>query len=155
MQTDCNLVLYETSPAGARTPIWASGTDRDTPDGALTPNAEGCYVVMQSDGNLVLYQTNGIWWWQSDTVTAAAPTSTGHPFVGPFSLNVYNPYLILQRWGTTASWKEDPENVVPAVTTVATLTNSTAGSYVISGVHETLTNNTFSLQDALEKFGWL
>ncbi len=84
----------------------------------------------------------------SSTLTTGQTLSSG-------ACLVYNPYLILQRWGTTASRKEDPENVVPAVTTVATLTNSTAGSYVISGVHETLTNNTFSLQDALEKFGWL
>jgi hypothetical protein len=161
--TGADPVTYEydtTNPIGTTVAQSTSSvgaypyTDGDTTTETPSPNS---YLTMQTDGNLVLYEPNfyDFVLWQSDTVTKSPSTGAGHPFVGPFSLNVYNPYLILQRWGTTASWKADPENVVPAVTTVATLTNSTAGSYVISGVHETLTNNTFSLQDALEKFGWL
>ena len=161
MQTDCNLVLYEASPAGARTAIWTSATDETQQDGTLPTYFAGCYVRMQSDGNLVMYAPNTFntttgaqqVMWQSGTVTKTPPTATGHPFVGPFLLNLYNPYLILQRWGSAPSWKADPENLLPDVETYPTL--ATAGSYVASGVNEALTNNTFDLQNALEKLGWL
>ncbi|KAJ0987833.1 hypothetical protein J5N97_006189 [Dioscorea zingiberensis] len=54
MQTDCNLVLYDRGK-----PAWASNT------GGLAKN---CYVVMQSDGNLVIYtNTNNKAVWASNT----------------------------------------------------------------------------------------
>jgi hypothetical protein len=157
MQTTCNLVLYETSPSGAKTAIWASDTDETQGNGTLPPYYGGCYLSMQADGNLVLYapNNNDEVLWQSKTDTKSPSTSTGHPFVGPFSLNLYNPYLILQRWGTASSWKADPENVVPAVTTVPTLGNGTIGTDVINGVNKALTNDQFNLQNALEFMGWL
>jgi hypothetical protein len=154
MQTTCNLVLYETSPSGAGTAIWASDTD-EVQNGTLSKQYAGCYLVMQSDGNLAMYAQGTYPIWQSGTATASPSTSTGHPFVGPFSLNLYNPYLILQRWGTAASWKADPENVVPAVQTVPTLGNGAVGTEVIDGVNKVLTNDAFNLQNALEFFGWL
>ncbi|KAJ0987834.1 hypothetical protein J5N97_006190 [Dioscorea zingiberensis] len=44
MQSDCNLVLYDTA-----NPVWASNT------GGLGSN---CHVTLQSDANLVIYNNN-------------------------------------------------------------------------------------------------
>jgi hypothetical protein len=52
MQTDCNLVLYDSGRA-----IWSSGTYK---------KAENCFLSMQYDGNLVIY--SGSWaLWSSNT----------------------------------------------------------------------------------------
>ncbi|KAM0953378.1 putative bulb-type lectin domain-containing protein [Dioscorea sansibarensis] len=53
MQSDCNLVLYDNG-----NPIWASNT------GGL---AKHCYVILQSDGNLVIYNNNNHPVWASNT----------------------------------------------------------------------------------------
>ncbi|XP_020101373.1 mannose-specific lectin-like [Ananas comosus] len=53
MQTDCNLVLYDGGSA-----IWSSGTYR---------KGTGCYVKMQSDGNLVVYNGSNNALWASNT----------------------------------------------------------------------------------------
>ncbi|XP_020572028.1 mannose-specific lectin-like [Phalaenopsis equestris] len=53
MQYDCNLVLYDDS-----TPIWASGTQG---------KGSGCYVIMQQDGNLVIYDSKKKPLWASNT----------------------------------------------------------------------------------------
>ncbi|KAM0953375.1 putative bulb-type lectin domain-containing protein [Dioscorea sansibarensis] len=53
MQSDCNLVEYENG-----SPIWASNT------GGLGRN---CYVILQSDGNLVIYDNNNRAVWASNT----------------------------------------------------------------------------------------
>ncbi|KAJ0973143.1 hypothetical protein J5N97_021102 [Dioscorea zingiberensis] len=53
MQSDCNLVLYDTG-----NPVWASDT------GGL---ASQCYVTLQSDGNLVIYNNNNKTVWASNT----------------------------------------------------------------------------------------
>ncbi|KAL0922368.1 hypothetical protein M5K25_006347 [Dendrobium thyrsiflorum] len=53
IQNDCNLVLYSHG-----TPIWASNT------GGL---ASGCYLAMQTDGNLVVYDYGNRAIWASNT----------------------------------------------------------------------------------------
>ncbi len=52
LQTDGNLVLYEGGEA-----VWASGTD----------GREVSKAIMQEDGNLVLYATDGEPVWASET----------------------------------------------------------------------------------------
>ncbi|KAH7653305.1 alpha-D-mannose-specific plant lectins domain-containing protein [Dioscorea alata] len=49
MQADCNLVLYENGKA-----LWASGTNG---------RGTNCYLILQSDGNLVIYniKDNAVW----------------------------------------------------------------------------------------------
>ncbi|KAM0953373.1 putative bulb-type lectin domain-containing protein [Dioscorea sansibarensis] len=53
MQTDCNLVLYDNGEA-----LWASGTN------GLGTN---CLLTLQSDGNLVIYNSNNQTVWASNT----------------------------------------------------------------------------------------
>ncbi|XP_020598103.1 mannose-specific lectin-like [Phalaenopsis equestris] len=53
IQYDCNLVLYESNTA-----IWASGTDG---------RGQGCYLTMQHDGNLVVYDYTNTAVWASNT----------------------------------------------------------------------------------------
>ncbi|MQM16792.1 hypothetical protein Taro_049753 [Colocasia esculenta] len=53
MQEDCNLVLYDSGRA-----VWASGTHG---------RASYCYVRMQSDANLVIYNNAGQPLWASNT----------------------------------------------------------------------------------------
>ncbi|KAJ4767491.1 Mannose-binding lectin [Rhynchospora pubera] len=48
MQTDCNLVLYDSGRA-----VWSSGTYRQ---------AENCFLSMQYDGNLVIYSGSRALW---------------------------------------------------------------------------------------------
>ena len=87
-QTDCNLVLYRNSDRHA---VWASDTYAWQPPGA---------VVMQTDGNLVMYDTvlNPIW-----------------------ATNIYHPgsHLVVQDDGNVAIYRPDnhlvwamPANVV-------------------------------------------
>jgi hypothetical protein len=54
MQTDCNLVLYDSARA-----IWASGTDR---------RGTSCQSLFQNDGNFVIYSMGGNAVWASNTV---------------------------------------------------------------------------------------
>ncbi|AKU95111.1 Xanthomonapepsin precursor [Labilithrix luteola] len=54
-QTDGNLVVYELLPS--KKALWASGTMGATPD----------KVVMQADGNLVVYKSDGGVAWSSKT----------------------------------------------------------------------------------------
>lgn len=60
MQSDCNLVLYE----GGRA-LWASNTHN---------RGFGCFVRMQGDGNLVVYDSNETPLWASNTVGRSNPT---------------------------------------------------------------------------------
>ncbi|XP_039124651.1 mannose-specific lectin-like [Dioscorea cayenensis subsp. rotundata] len=53
MQSDCNLVEYDNGNA-----IWASGTNG---------RGSSCYVTLQSDGNLVIYDNNNNAVWASNT----------------------------------------------------------------------------------------
>ncbi|KAK1298289.1 hypothetical protein QJS10_CPB14g01187 [Acorus calamus] len=53
MQRDCNLVLYD----GGRA-VWASGTNG---------KGSGCYLRMQYDANLVVYNYDGKSLWSSKT----------------------------------------------------------------------------------------
>lgn len=46
MQSDCNLVVYEARTVGQPRPLWDSKTQFSGP---------GCRAVMQTDGNLVVY----------------------------------------------------------------------------------------------------
>ena len=45
----------------------------------MVPSTPGNYLVMQSDGNLVLYNNNNEWVWQ---------TETSGKGIGPFTLNI-------------------------------------------------------------------
>ncbi len=50
MQSDCNLVIYRSKNVGQQVPIWNT----------LTQNQGfNCRMVMQTDGNLVVYGGNG------------------------------------------------------------------------------------------------
>jgi hypothetical protein len=53
MQRDCNLVLYDNGRAE-----WSTGTDN---------RGSGCFVRMQTDGNLVLYDGSERVLWASNT----------------------------------------------------------------------------------------
>ncbi|XP_039127950.1 mannose-specific lectin-like [Dioscorea cayenensis subsp. rotundata] len=53
MQSDCNLVEYDNG-----NPIWASGTNG---------RGSSCYVTLQSDGNLVIYDKKNKAVWASNT----------------------------------------------------------------------------------------
>jgi hypothetical protein len=55
MQMDSNLVLYDN-----RNPIWASNTQH---------KGRSCYLIMQSDGNAVIYDGEGRAIWSSGTDT--------------------------------------------------------------------------------------
>jgi hypothetical protein len=156
MQKDCNLVLYETSQSGTATPVWSSDTD-ELVGGSPPSQFGGCDLVMQNDDNLVLYAPNddNAVLWTSNTYAGSQAGPTGNPFVGPYWLSIYNPYLVLQRWGTESAWKADPENVIPSLSTATTLSSGTAGGYVANGVNEALTNNVYSLGDVLDAMGWL
>lgn len=57
MQGDCNLVIYNGGyvPSNA---VWASGTNG---------KGSGCYLGVQTDGNLVVYGSGGVVEWQSST----------------------------------------------------------------------------------------
>lgn len=80
MQTDGNLVAYGPSPCGAPRPDicqgpydwWASNTD----------GRPGSRVVMQGDGNLVIYRPDGSVAWASNTkdsdATRVMVTNQGH-----------------------------------------------------------------------------
>nr|CAD1817666.1 unnamed protein product [Ananas comosus var. bracteatus] len=87
MQTDCNLVLYDGGSA-----IWSSGTYR---------KGTGCYVKMQSDGNLVVYNGSNNALWASNTdrggattfafSSATATSSSTAPRSGPPGLTASEP----------------------------------------------------------------
>ncbi len=176
MQDDCNLALVEQGPASSGFPgskypgaftIWTSGTSES---GATTspfaPAAKdssspyyGCYVVMQNDGNFVMYPGNqSSAMWSSGTSTGTFEPYTGHPYLGPFLLSLGNPYLLMVRWGVGAAWKVDPSETISQVTTGANSTSSggglggTATSYAAGKV---LTNNVYALGDVFGFFGWL
>ncbi len=58
MQTDCNLVLYDSARA-----LWSSGTDR---------RGSSCSALFQDDGNFVIYAMGGTPVWASNTVARGA-----------------------------------------------------------------------------------
>jgi hypothetical protein len=84
MQTDCNLVLYNSG-----TVVWASNTDENQadPQGYASGIYGGCYAVMQTQGNLVVYAPNdgNKVLWASGTQQAAPPKAVP-PIVGPVFL---------------------------------------------------------------------
>ncbi|KAJ3670180.1 hypothetical protein LUZ60_010504 [Juncus effusus] len=57
MQTDCNLVLYTSTGT-----VWATGT---------TNKGSGCYLTLQSDGNLIVYDKNNKALWASNTARSS------------------------------------------------------------------------------------
>lgn len=59
LQTDSNLVLRDWS---TRDSLWSSGTHGQS----------GSHLILQNDGNLVLYATSGAALWASDTVNSGA-----------------------------------------------------------------------------------
>ena len=162
MQKDCNLVLYEQSGSGSDDAIWSSGTDKGDAPTAGTDSSNpyyGCYVVMQDDGNFVMYapgQSSAMW--SSGTSTGTMEPSTGQPYFGPFVVGLGNPYLLMVRWGVGAAWKVDPSDTISEVSTGANSTSSggglsgTAASYAAGKV---LTNNVYALGNLFTDFFWL
>jgi hypothetical protein len=79
MQSDCNLVLYTSG-----TPTWSSDTAVDqagqgknplSKSAAAAGDYNGCYVQMQTDGNLVMYAPNapnGAAMWASNSEQSSA-----------------------------------------------------------------------------------
>ena len=53
IQDDCNLVFYQ-----FRNPVWSSGTNN---------KASGCYVSLESNGNLIIYDNQDQVVWESRT----------------------------------------------------------------------------------------
>jgi hypothetical protein len=142
MQGDCNLVLYVPNPNGGNSAIWASNTGVGEGGGPKSGPTTGCFVAMQDDGNLVVYQYGGgPALWASNTAIGEQPP-TGHPYVGPFWLQLFNPYAVVQRWGVGTAWKADPEGQISGVNANAN-SNAIAGD-VIAGINSALTNNFFS-----------
>lgn len=87
MQEDCNLVLY--GPSG---PTWASGTNGK--------GSKSCYVILQSDGNLVVYNESETPVWSSGKFA--------NPAKGPF-------YLKLQPTGSVQilyATEQQPQEVL-------------------------------------------
>jgi hypothetical protein len=101
LQTDGNLV--ESNSAGAA--LWSSGTGGH----AVTA------MVMQGDGNLVLYNGSTPVW---------ASNTAGHP--GAF-LTVQNTGNVVIYSGTTAIWARQPSTLLPGQTLV-----SPNGEYVLT-----------------------
>jgi hypothetical protein len=73
VQSDCNLVVYASPPDARQNPIWASGTaGRD--NWGLFGHAT-CRLVMQSDGNLVLYRyATFLWQDEHEAIWASGST---------------------------------------------------------------------------------
>lgn len=86
MQGDGNLVLYQ-----GGTPLWATGT-----------NASGAWVVMQADGNLVVYapSCSGGVCWSSDT----AGNNGAHLSIqGDGNLVIYGPTCSGACWASNSA----------------------------------------------------
>jgi hypothetical protein len=88
MQTDCNVVAY----VPTRGAIWASNTDEGNNVGT-DPSSPyfGCYLTLQSDGNLVEYSPSfpgnpALAMWASGTNQSSSPTSP--PAIGPYAAAV-------------------------------------------------------------------
>ncbi len=107
-QSDSNLVLYKHS-GGTTTPIWASGT--------WNMNADK--LIMQEDGNLVMYRANGSVVWATHT--------NGSP----------NSRLRVQNDGNVVIYNTSNQ---PIYSTLATLSWSSTGP--ISGKHCTQISET-------------
>jgi hypothetical protein len=158
MQATCNLVLYENT-AGSRDPIWASNTDVFAQYSPFVPGF-GCYAVLQDDGNLVVYGTsNGaivVGLWSSGTSIGSTAPPTGRPFVGPFWVQLFNPYVLMQRWGVGTAWKADPETEVPGLGAKANTVTVKKATNAIGDITSFLTTTgPSSLQGIFESFGWL
>ncbi|KAL5697715.1 hypothetical protein ACHQM5_028832 [Ranunculus cassubicifolius] len=108
MQSLCNLVLLD-----GNTVIWSSGTDRI---------AANCYVTMQRDGNLVVYNYNSRAMWASNTNRATAAYYLSLQCDG--NLVIYTP-------GGTAIWATGTNRRLNGVmangTTSTTSTKSPGG----------------------------
>lgn len=79
MQRTCNLVFYERNDYSKA--LWSSGTDK----GGSASTYQGCYVVMQSDGNLVMYDNkNTVMWSSASSQSTILPQLVRN--LGPYSL---------------------------------------------------------------------
>ena len=58
MQSDCNFVLYASSYFCSSNALWTSGT---------AGRGSGCYLAMQNDNNLIMYDNTGKVVWQTNT----------------------------------------------------------------------------------------
>ena len=117
MQTDCNLVLYNSG-----TVVWASNTDESQadPQGYASGIYNGCYAAMQSQGNLVIYLPNEEYkqLWASGTQQASTP-KTVPPIVGPA--------FLVPTVGTTKQTPSCSGNKCPTVLSGAPDIYSSAG----------------------------
>ncbi len=85
LQTDSNLVLYSNSQ-----PIWNSGTS----------GRNAAYLVLQPDGNLVLYDANGFALWHTNTFKGGISKLAIQP---DGNLVLYN--SVQSNWSTNTSGK--------------------------------------------------
>jgi hypothetical protein len=170
MQGTCNLVLYQTLSNGSRTALWSSNTDKtatsfsgkstDLKQLSTTGNFSGCYVVMQDDGNLVVYAPNYAGgqqaMWSSGSGVGANQPPTGRPYVGPFWLQLFNPYLLLERWGVGTGWKADPKDQASRVDATANASTGARATSLIGSINTDLTSTTLDdLEGVFEVFGWV
>jgi hypothetical protein len=89
LQHTCNLVLTDWFGA-----LWASTTDvtqagqhANSLSKKHLATYQGCHVVMQGDGNLVMYGANGTPMWASGSTQASSPPQLVKNF-GPYTLVV-------------------------------------------------------------------
>lgn len=95
-QNDSNFVLYKKDDGSSQQPIWASSTyDGDN-------SASGKYVVLQSDGNLVIYAGDGHPLWASNT----------EKYDG-----LSKPYIMVQDDGNVVLYDEGRDGAVWATNT--------------------------------------
>jgi len=117
MQTDGNLVLYDT----AGHPLWFTGTGGNP----------GAQLVMQLDGNLVLYSADGAPLWQSGTVHNPG-------YLSYVNTTLYPGKLLRGQWLDTADRRyrlalQNDGNLVlysPTRALWATLTDGSAAAYL-------------------------
>jgi hypothetical protein len=86
MQSDCNVVLYQ-QVTGSNQVLWASNTDEgDNPPAGTNPSSQyfGCYVIMQEDGNLVMYAPN-----HSGAIWATGSNQSISPILSPAAIGPY------------------------------------------------------------------
>ncbi len=140
-QTDGNLVVYDTSKSGEEAVLWASDTDDDAAGGHLAIQADGNLViyaadsdaewdtntyskteppseraynlVMQDDGNLVLYDelAHQPLWINGDRIARADDLSSGWGDIRALEYIASHPDLV-DAFGTDADAARDHYNAV-------------------------------------------
>ncbi|XP_010920490.1 mannose-specific lectin-like [Elaeis guineensis] len=107
MQTDCNLVLYDSGRA-----VWASGT---------YGKGSNCFLRMQSDGNLVVYGNGNTPLWASNT--GGNPGNYVCILQRDRNVVVYGPAL----WATGTHTVGSPGVIITRQIQNSTVANAAAG----------------------------